>query len=549
MMKHTIKVSSFRGVGVGVSLAWLALACSSGADNGEPAQPAPAPADSPPAQVPQSCVENPALAGCRDTTPVRGPIDAPAQPPTAVAPVSVPPGAPPVEPTPAACPGQLSTFDELYAAVALDLARLDAADALSARYISLANRVTAGVCVDGALDREREALFKLVNMLSSATTIDEPVAIDSDRTLFRIDLADYGWDEAVTVVNADGSATSFIDKWEAILANNPYAISYVGDEADEAVLDSNTTVPVMLADTLLDVASTGNLYYALVGVNVQDTLDNFILNELQIDVAQNLIDEEQVRAGTANSRASQQERMIQRDEIEVRQGFLWQSFDFEDDSNDSLFQDPFGFAEDGTEAIFTLPNGLFGYIIADANGVILEDSPILFDANQDNFRAATATSCSACHVAGLIPMLDEVRDFALANAVAIGLNNTERDQLEATFPDAKELDRIIATDSASYQRALAAARVPLGLVDPVSSGFFRFEADMTLTDAAGDLGLTSKELERNLNLLDPALQVLTTGNLDREDFTQFYLNSLCVLSEVSNNQPDPFVCAEALLAQ
>jgi hypothetical protein len=538
MTKHAIKLRSFGGVGA----AWLALACGSGADEKEAAQAAPAPADDgPPAELPDRCADTPTLVGCRDTAVEVGTPDLPAPAPV--------PAAPSAEPAPADCPGQLLGFDELYAAVATDLARLDADDALAARYISLANRVTAGVCIDGALDRERQAIFKLVNMLSTATTIEEPVAIDPDRTLFRIDLADYGWNQAVTVINADGTTTTFIDKWEAIVGNNPYAISYVGDEADDAVLDSNTTVPVMLADTLLDVAATGNLYYALVGVDVQDTLDNFILNELQIDVAQNLIDEEQVRAGSASSRASSQERMIQRDEIEIRQGFLWQSFDFEDDSNDSLFQDPFGFAEDGTEAIFTLPNGLFGFIIADANGLIVEDSAILFDNNQDNFRTATATSCSACHAQGLLPMVDEVREFALANAVVIGLDNTEREQLEATFPDATELARIMDADSAFYQRALSSVGVPLEQVDPVSNVFFRFEAGMTLADAAGDLGLATDELERDLDLLDPALQVLSAQELDREDFTQFYLDSLCTLSAVANNQPDPFVCAEALLEQ
>jgi hypothetical protein len=146
-------------------------------------------------------------------------------------------------------------------------------------------------------------------------------------------------------------------------------------------------------------------------------------------------------------------------------------------------------------------------------------------------------------------MVDEVREFALANAVAIGLDNTEREQLEATFPDAIELASIIDADSAFYQRALSAARVPLDVLDPVSNVFFRFEAGMTLADAAGDLGLATDELERDLDLLDPALQVLTARELDREDFTGLYLESLCALSTTADNQPDPFVCAEALLAQ
>ena len=45
--------------------------------------------------------------------------------------------------------------------------------------------------------------------------------------------------------------------------------------------------------------------------------------------------------------------------------------------------------------------------------------------------------------------------------MAVGLDNTEREQLEGTFPDAAELARIIDADSAFYQRALSAAGVPL----------------------------------------------------------------------------------------
>jgi hypothetical protein len=540
MTKQAIKLMRFRRLGIGIGAAWFALACGSGGKDKAPAEEEPMGGDGLPAQN-DACADDPTLAGCEDTPPVTGP-DGPAQPVDDT-------DEPGVEPPQAVCPGQLVTFDDLYAAVADDLGSLDDDDKLTTRYISLANRVTAGVCIEGALDRDRQALFKVINMLSTAPSIEEPLGIDEDQTLFRIDLADYEWDQPVTVVNADGSTTSFIDKWEAIAGNNPYAISYVGDEADDAVIDANTTVPLMLADSLLDAASIGNLYYALIGVNVQNTLDSFILNDLQIDVVQNLADEDQVRAGTANSKASPQDRMIQRDELGNRPGFLWQAFDFEDVSNESIFEDPFGFTEGGTEAIFTLENGLFGYIIADENSVIVEDSDILLDRDLSGFRATTAVSCSRCHAEGLITMVDEVRDFALENAVSLGLNNTERQQLEAIFPDAEELASIMEADSEGYRRALSTAGVTIGRVDPVAGVFDRFDRDMTLTDAAGDLGLTAEQLERNLSEIDPALQVLEDDALDRDTFTQFYLDSLCVVSSVNDNQPDPFVCTEALLAQ
>jgi hypothetical protein len=440
------------------------------------------------------------------------------------------------------CNDQLFDFDQLYRAVAQDLRSLDDEDQLTARYITLTNRFTAGVCADTTLDQDRNALFKMLNALSTETTVEPPTPINSDETIYRIDLGDYNWDVAVDVV-IDGNVVNFADKWEAIAANNPYAVPFQGQDADDAVQDSGTLFPVMLADSMLDTATIGNLYYALIDVDVQQSLDDFILNDLEIDVVQNLIDEDQVRAGTTKSRISRQDRVVQRDEINQRQGVLWQSFDFQDDQNESIFESPFDFAEGGTEAIFTLPNGLFGFIIADENGAIVEDSDILLDTNQNNFRAVTSISCSNCHAGGLIPVEDEVLEIALANARVSGLNADEVEQLRDTYPSAAEFARIVESDTQSfYQNALRNADVPVQGIDPVSNVFFRFDRDISLADAAGDLGLTPEELEDNLNLLNPALGVLDDGSVDRDDFTQFYVDSLCILQLVGENQPDPNLC-------
>jgi mono/diheme cytochrome c family protein len=452
---------------------------------------------------------------------------------------------PEVEERDANCGDQIFSWDDLYAEVAQDLSTLDADDALTTRYISLTNRFTAGVCADTTLDRDRQALLKMVNALSTETTVEPPIPINSEATIYRINIEDYGWEDAITVVNADGVAEDFLDSWEAIAAANPYAVPFVGDDAEDAQADSGTLFPVMLADSMLDVATIGNLYYALIDVDVQDTLDNFILNDLDIDVVANLADEDQVRAGTTKSRISRQDRVVQRDDINIRSGVLWQSFDFENDQNESIFEDPFNFAEGGTEAIFTLPNGMLGFVIADADGNIVEDSDILLDTNQANFRAVTSISCSNCHARGLLPVVDEVREIALANALSSGLNNDEVEQLRAVYPEPEEFLRVVERDSDQFFRsALSQAGVDLDGGDAVSSVFFRFDQDMRLADAAGDLGLTPAQLERNLNLINPALLVLDNGVLDRDDFTQFFVDSLCILSVVNENRPDDALCAD-----
>jgi len=441
--------------------------------------------------------------------------------------------------------GQVFGFDQLYEDVATDIGREDADDQVNFRYIALSNRFTAGVCADTALDNDRQALIKMVNMLSVETSVETPFEVNRDRTLYRIDLRDYGWDRAISV-----NGVAFTDVWEAIAVNNAYAVQFEGDDAQSAIDDSGTNFPVMLADSMLDAATIGNLYYAIIGVDVNATIDDFILNDLDIDVVANLADSDLVRAGTTKSRISRQDRVVERHEIGVRQGAFWQSFDFVDDQNESIFEDPFAFNEGGREAIFTLANGLLGFVIADDVGAIVEDSDILLDTNQNNFRAVTSISCSGCHSTGLIPVVDEVKELSLDNRIALGFNNDEVEQLKDVYPDPTEFAQIVADDSSQfYQRALDQLKLPTRGGDPVSSTFLRFDRDMNLKDAAGDLGLTPDDLQRNLRELDPVLQVLDRGVIDRDDFTALYVNSLCILSLSLDNQPAVAVCdaAQALV--
>jgi serine/threonine-protein kinase len=442
--------------------------------------------------------------------------------------------------------GQLVDYDDLFQEVNSDLARADNDDQIFFRYVSLTNRFTSGVCAED-LEKDRQGMVKMLNMLSIDASIEVPVPVNSEETLYRIDLRDYAWDRAIDV-----EGINFADVWEAIAANNPYAVEFVGDDADDAKEDAQTAFPVMFADQMMDVALIGNLYYAIIDVDVNQLLNDFIANELQIDLAQNLLDEESVRAGTTKSRISRQDRLVQRDDIEVRGGALWQSFDFEDDANESIFEDPFGFAAGGTEAIFTLPNGMLGFIIADADGNIVEDSDILLDTNQNNFRAVTSISCSNCHASGLIPVVDEVREVSLANAREIGLDRDEVEQLEGIYVSPQEFARIVQDDSQGfYQRALQLADLPTQGGDPASNVFLRFDQDLRIADVAGDLGVTPEDLDGNLDLLDPTLAVLERGTIDRDDFTAVFVDSLCVMSTPLENQPDAAVCdaAAALLDQ
>jgi len=441
---------------------------------------------------------------------------------------------------PPPCNDQRLTSDDVYVAIADDLRRLGPDAAPSARYISFANRVNAAECVRGGqFERERRALFKLLNMVSTGAEVHVPVPIDAAETLYRVDLADYGWDQAVSVVDAGGEAAELGDKWEAIVAHDPYAVPFVGGDADVAASLSGSAVPVLLASSLLHTALGGNLYYALIGVDVRAPLDSFVREELDVDVARNVEELQQVRAVTTRSRFFPETRLLQRDELGSRPGVLWQLFGLDDDGFESAASDPFGVITGRRDVIFTLPNGSLAYLLADENGAIVDTLDIRIKGEPGISTSQVAT-CSYCHAGGIIPVVDELRESVLQNG-AIGAPDLAR--LDAVFPDAAGFAQLVQADNAAfYERMLSAVQLDLTKVDPVANAFFNFEEAVGLNTAAGELGLTAPELRAVLPALAPELGVLATGALDREAFSALYRASVCALPRAGNVRPAPSVC-------
>jgi hypothetical protein len=186
---------------------------------------------------------------------------------------------------------QVIDFDELYRDINSDLSGEDKDDRVFYRYISLSNRFTAGVCAE-ALDPERDAMLKMLNMLSIRATVGGVLPVNENQTLYRIDLRDFDWDRAIQVAN-----TPFDDVWEAIAAANPYAVPFFGDDADDAKADTATDFPLMFADQMMNVAIIGNLYYAIIDVDINQPLGTFISDKLGINVQEDIDNEEAIRAG------------------------------------------------------------------------------------------------------------------------------------------------------------------------------------------------------------------------------------------------------------
>jgi mono/diheme cytochrome c family protein len=435
---------------------------------------------------------------------------------------------------PEVCEGQFITFDEIYKLISTDLLNQESDDRENFRYIGVTNRFNAGVC-NGALDKDRWAMSKLLNSLSTENNIVAPVPVDERELIYRIDLRDYGWNRDVDV-----GGQGFEDGWEAIIANSPYAVPFEGNDVDGVTLLSGTAVPFMFADALTAAASIGDLYYGL--VDMPDNLDE-LLDFLRIDVQRDFDTGRVARAGTSDSGVSRADRLIERHDI-GNGGIYYQAFDFEQGSGQDIFLNPIDFQADGTESIFSLPNGLHAYVIFDGAGNREESSDLLFDSFEDsNFDVTSAASCMTCHSRGLLQVRDQVREFVEGDL--LDYDREEVETVREAYPAPEDMDEIIGNDRLGYQDALEDAGVPTDIADPVSDVFWRFQEPVKYADIAGTLGVTPEFLQKNAVRLDVRMRTVSPdrdNGLRRRNFDDLYLQSLCILQIGSRNAPLTDLC-------
>jgi mono/diheme cytochrome c family protein len=424
------------------------------------------------------------------------------------------------------------------------------------RYLTATYSSNAGEC-GRALQRQRYALFKGINSVSTETVVKQPVAIDKDETIFRIDIRDYNWDRDIDL--EDDGVVDFVDGWEAIVANPEtaaFAVEYQGDNADDLKADAQTAKPFFPINAFIQATEFGDLYYALIGGKAN--LFDFERDVLKIDTVAEIADDNLMRAGFENSGVSKQERVLNRFDSGVAAGLsYWISFDFDGGNgngtvngvsngfevnvaNESIFDDPLGFAFAGGEAIFSLPNGLQAYYVAAANGTRLAEAPIgvVIDPAQNNGLVTNGASCHSCHNAGMITFTDTVRQYVEENKR--DFDNETYESVLAQYPSAVEFQRQMDLDSNVHVAALERAGVPKGVPDSVSRVYLDFRlGNVKLENAAGELGIPADELLDNLDLLDPRLGPLSVegGYIDRALMADTYFDSVCILQQVQENTP------------
>jgi tetratricopeptide (TPR) repeat protein len=379
----------------------------------------------------------------------------------------------------------LSTAD-VVRAIRDDLAgKVAERDRRFTRYFILTHLHNAGQSED-ELQSYRHGLSKLVNSLSWGRRVVVPRPIDEARSVFRIDLRDYQWNEKV---------------WEAILGVNPYGVSPATGPARECVEFTQCRLPYVRGDWFVAAASRPPLYHDVLQLpRTEQELEAL----LRVDVAEDLRQERVARAGFNSSGVSRNNRLIERHEAGAVT--YWKSYDFASNTGrQNLFAHPLGpadddnaFHHDGGEIIFNLPNGLQAYMLVTGAGKRIDKGPttIVSDPRRPDRAVENGLSCMSCHAKGLIEKSDQVRDHVQKNAAAFP--QVEIDTVLALYPPRDRFTELLRGDARRFQEAVAATGAPLSATEPVAALALRFEAELDLSLAAAEAGVTSEDLRKAL---------------------------------------------------
>ena len=418
---------------------------------------------------------------------------------------------------------RIITDAELIVGAVQDLLSLPPEEQRGTRYLSLLpqhNNFQEITTVE--VESSRHAIRKLLNSLSLNPQLVNFPTTGPEAVLHRIRLRDLGsnWTPEL---------------WDKITATYPYALD--GQALKSIAGPAGCAVPVVRADWFATVTSRPPLYDEILQhpANVKE-----LEKRLGIDIPANLAAGEAVRAAFTKSGISDWNRMVEQHAIKSYAGSFWLSYDFKTNAGRARVIDfPLGpvdahlldgklaFEHAGGEIIYNLPNGLQAYVLVDDKGKRINEAPIEVVSDRSPSRKTSHSqisnglSCIACHDNGMQPLpADEVRSKAGTHGPA------EQRLIELLYAEPKKTEAAIETDRKHFMEAITKADAGAQAVkEPVQALVSRFEKEVTLAQAAAELGIAPTALEQTL-ASTPALfstkQQLTSGLLPRLNFPDHF---------------------------
>jgi hypothetical protein len=379
------------------------------------------------------------------------------------------------------------------------------------RYLSLVGLHNQKSISDVEMKQAINAVSRTINSLSFRPAIVLPELVNEQ--LLRIDLRDYGWDEAdwEFLVSTYPYGGIFSAEQRAIMKTmtdpDPVSEALSGTEVASVRVEwflANATRPENY-HRFLDMPATTQALEQKLGFSILANLDRMMKdNSAKSDVV--------TRSGFMNSGVSSTNRVMERHSINT--GSFWISYDFAppfagedplEKLRKNIFAAPFGpsladaplsFKHDGGEVIFSLPNGLFGYLLVTAAGARLDIAPVAIVSDPARPEGIlNGLSCMTCHRAGLIPKEDEV-----SKTIESRLTGELKLALKRLYAPKGEIYALLDADNVAYLAAVRKASInkEQTSVDIVGLGV-RFEREVSIQMAAAELGITDVVLKKLIN--------------------------------------------------
>jgi Planctomycete cytochrome C len=410
-----------------------------------------------------------------------------------------------INPAPEAAPRRFVSDADILRFIAEDLRKTPPRERRFARYFTLTHLANAGNNED-QLQTYRHGLSKLINSLSWNRKIKAPTPIDPARTVLRIDLRDYLWD--------DGT-------WRSVLELYPYGLRPDGVAASPIYELTACELPWVRADWFVYAASRPPLYHQV--LQLPATVRE-LERKLDVDVAANIKQDRVARAAFNASGVSRNNRLIERHES--TNGAYWRSYDFGGNADrKNVFAHPLGpggadgFDHDGGETIFALPNGLHGYMLVDARGSRIDKGPmeIVRDNKQTDGAVVNGVSCMSCHNRGLIEKADQLREV-VEKIKTFDVKVAET--VTVLYPPREKMDEYFKADAERFAQAVKETGASLSVTEPVFALATQFEEEMNVSLAASESGLEVKDFQDLLSRsprLGQAMGLLLVGGTVKRD--------------------------------
>jgi len=351
--------------------------------------------------------------------------------------------------------------DYVYEQILKDVRSLKS-EASQYRYFSFNHLRAAGITKDDMKAHE-QALAIAVNHLTWAPVLERPVSIDEPiNTIFRVNVGRLGWLKQPfqdPTTKKDSTLTLF----DLVLLEYPYAMAVPGKESYDEVVQEFQQQKITQVRPIIYLRGDWFVCMALQAPLYEDLLllprDVKSLERLlSVDADGNLnnVAAKNVRrAGMAVSGVSRNNRIVERHAPTKSFRHYWKSYDYATSAGESnILARPDTRKADGGEMIWSLPNGMQAYFVADSAGSRITAAPtnIVVDKHASDKIVRNGLGCIRCHGNGIQTFEDVVRPAI--KELQANPPDFDRGQVLDLYATTAEMDQFVNRDKAIFQSAI-----------------------------------------------------------------------------------------------